>query len=257
MTPIRMDMVRQHAAILDGARSLLRAQDHRPRPVAEQDAGRAVGPVEDSGKGLGADDERGFRLAEADEVVRHVQRIDEPGADRLDVEGGAPGHAERVLDPRRGCREGLVRGRRRDDDQVEIGRLHPGPDESGAGGGGRQVGGEFPLGGDAAFENAGALDDPIVGGVHHPREVFVAEHLLGQIPAVTGDDGPGDHQDAAARVRTGIDSEPPSSCAVIFSLKRWAAMSTATPMALAKPNASVEPWLLTTVPLRPRNIAPL
>ena len=198
-----------------------------------------------------------FGLAEADEVVRHVERVDEARADRLDVEGGAAGHAELVLDPRRGRGEGLVGGRRRQHDQVEIGRLHPRPAERGAGGGGRQVGGELPFGRDAAFEDAGALDDPFVRRVDHPREVFVGQHLLGQIPAAAGDDGPRHHQETAARVRTGIDSEPRSSCAVIFSLNRCVAMSTATPMALAKPKASVEPWLLTTLPLSPRNIAPL
>ena len=45
------------------------------------------------------------------------------------------------------------------------------------------------------------------------------------------------------------------SSVLIRSLKPFRTMSTATPMALAKPNPSVPPWDLTTIPLRPRNIA--
>ena len=257
MASVGMQVVRKHAAIGGRPRPLLRAQHHRPRPVAEQHAGRPVLPVEDPGKGLRTDHQGGSRLAEANEIVGDVERIDEARANRLDVECRAPLHAERVLHAGRGGGEGLVGRRGGDNDEVEIGRLHARLVEGGSGGGGRQMGCELAGIGDASFADAGALDDPLVRRVDHPRQFLVGQHLFGKIPTAAGDDGPRHHQDAAARVRACIDSDPPSSCAVIFSLKRCAAMSTATPIALAKPKASVEPWLLTTVPLSPRNMAPL
>ena len=47
-------------------------------------------------------------------------RVDEAGADRLQVEGGAVVDAEPRLDLRRGRREGLVRRRGRADDEVDV-----------------------------------------------------------------------------------------------------------------------------------------
>ena len=49
-------------------------------------------------------------------------RVDEAGADRLQVEGGAVVDAEPGLDLRRGRREGVVRRRGRADDEVDVGR---------------------------------------------------------------------------------------------------------------------------------------
>ena len=64
--------------------------------------------------------------AALDHAVGDRQGVDEAGADRLDVEGGAPGHAERRLHARRGRGKGLVGRGGGEHDQVEIGRLHAG-----------------------------------------------------------------------------------------------------------------------------------
>ena len=111
----------EDAAVAVVAVSFLGPQHHRPCPVAEQHAGGAVGPVDDTRKRLGPDDQRGFRLAQPDEVVGDAQPVDEAGTDRLHVEGGAAGHAERGLDPGGGGGKGLVRGRGGENDDVEIG----------------------------------------------------------------------------------------------------------------------------------------
>ena len=96
----------------------------RAGAVAEQHAGAAILPVEDAREGLGADHQRGARLAEAQRVVGDRQREDEAGAHRLHVEGGAARHAEPRLDLGRGRREGVVGGRGREHDQVEIAAAH-------------------------------------------------------------------------------------------------------------------------------------
>src|SRR6202011_4933401 len=48
-----------------------------------------------------------------------------------------------------------------------------------------------------------------------------------------------------------------ASSSRIFSRNPLTFRSIATLIALAKPNASVEPWLFTAMPPKPRNIAPL
>ena len=66
-----------------------RLQHDRPGAVAEQDAGRAVLPVEDAREGLGADHQRALVRAGGQELVGGRHGEDEAGADRLKVEGGA------------------------------------------------------------------------------------------------------------------------------------------------------------------------
>ena len=94
--------------------------------VAEQHAGGAVGPVEDAGIGLGADDQRAAGKAVLDEAVGGGNGEDEAGAHRLDVEGGAVMHAELVLHDG-GCRRiGEIGRRRRHDDEVDVGDAEAG-----------------------------------------------------------------------------------------------------------------------------------
>ena len=47
----------------------------------------------------------------------------------------------------------------------------------------RQVGGGLAVGGDMALADAGARDDPLVGGVDAPRQLVVGDDLFRQIGA--------------------------------------------------------------------------
>jgi hypothetical protein len=89
--PVGAQRKAQQAPVGDGAFALPRLQHDRAGAVAEQDAGAAVGPVHQPGHGLRADDERAFGAVAGDEPVGDRQRIDEAGADGLDVEGDADG----------------------------------------------------------------------------------------------------------------------------------------------------------------------
>ena len=91
---------------------------------------------------------------------------DEARAHRLHVEGGSLGHAEGGLHARRGGGKRLVRRGRRQDDQVEIGRLQPGMGQRALRGLDGQMRRELAVGRDVALANAGALLDPLVGGIH-------------------------------------------------------------------------------------------
>ena len=88
-----------------------------------------------------------------------------PGADRLYVKGGAAVHAELRLHLGRGRREGVVRGRGGEHDQIEVAAAHPRIGEGAFGGAHREVGGQLALGRDAPLADPGALADPFVGGV--------------------------------------------------------------------------------------------
>jgi len=111
-----------------------------------------------------------------------------------------------------------------------------------------QIAGSFVFGRDMAFANAGAGDDPIVGGIHHLRQIVVGQNFFRQITAGAGD--------------AGINHAVPSLCSRdICSLMRrntpLRASSTARSMANWKAKLSAEPWLFTTTPFRPSKLAPL
>ena len=140
--------------------------DHRGAgAVAEEHAGAAVVPVEDARGGLGADHQRARRELVLEEAVGGGNGIDEARADRLEVERGAVVHAELLLNHRGGGGEGEVGRRGRDDDEVDVGDGDAGGRHRLLRGFDREIGGDFAFGGEVALADAGALDDPFVGGV--------------------------------------------------------------------------------------------
>ena len=79
--------------------TLRRLENDCPGAVPEQDACAAVGPIENSRKGLGADHKRRIRLAHTQEIVGHRHGIDKAATNRLDRRMRTPGS----------CRVGLGR----------------------------------------------------------------------------------------------------------------------------------------------------
>ena len=255
--PVGENVGRQHPAVGRRAGAGCGRQDHRPGAVAEQHAGAAILPIENSREGLGADHQRATGLADADEVVGHGEGEDEAGADRLDIEGGAAGHAESRLDLRRGRRKGVVRRAGRQHDEIDVGRAEVGPGERRLGRLDRHLRGALAVAGDMALADPGTLRDPGIVGVDALRQLGVGHDPPRQIGPAAGDPRAQDHQTVAAR---GLAAERVvrwAKSSRIFSMAPCRTMSMATPMALAKPKASVPPWLFTAMPLRPRKIAPL
>ena len=91
---VREQLGVEHALVGIVALAVIGLQHHRAGAVAEQHAGGAVGPVQQPAHAFGADQKNGAGLAAADEIVGHRQAIDEAGANRLHVEGGAVRHAQ-------------------------------------------------------------------------------------------------------------------------------------------------------------------
>ena len=98
-----------------------RLEHHRAGAVGKQHAGSAIVPVDDSRQRLRADDQRAFRFAEPDELVRHAQGVDEPGAGGLEAESRtAMVNPEPILQQRADVRKHEIRGRRADANQVDV-----------------------------------------------------------------------------------------------------------------------------------------
>ena len=117
-------------------------------------------------------------------------RVDEAGADRLQVEGGAVVDAEPGLDLRRRRREGVVRRRGRADDEVDVvgrrARRRRAPRSAALM---PRIEVVSPSAAMWRCLDAGALHDPLVGGVDHLGEVVVRHDALRQIGADAADDG--------------------------------------------------------------------
>src|SRR5262249_55512172 len=79
-----------------------RLEEDGPGAVAEEDAGRAVGPVADLREDLAADDKDVLRHAALNELLGDGERVDEAGAAGREVEGAGAGGADPVLDQVRG-----------------------------------------------------------------------------------------------------------------------------------------------------------
>ncbi|MNL40752.1 hypothetical protein D3C87_1631220 [compost metagenome] len=121
----------------DAARRLIRRlvnpfHDNGTGTVAKQDTGGAVVPIEQAREGFSADDQHAAGHAVFDVTVRGGNRIDEAGANRLDIEGETVMHAQLHLHQRGGAGEGVVRRGGGHHDHVDIFDGEPGMSESSA-----------------------------------------------------------------------------------------------------------------------------
>ena len=101
--------------------------DDRAGAVAEEHERRAIGPVEDLGEDVSADDERALGQPRREHGVGLCDRVDEPGTAGGQVVGGGIGHPEGVGQERRRRRKRHVGRDGRDDQQVDRRRLDSRP----------------------------------------------------------------------------------------------------------------------------------
>ena len=156
--------------------SVAALQDRRACAVAEQHAGVAVRPVHDGGQFFRADHQDGVIGARHDELLADLQPVDEAGTRGLHIKGGRPAGADFLLHQAGGVGKGHVRGDGGDDDELDLVGGDAGHFHGALGGVGGEVGGEFVFGRETPFLDAGARDDPFIGGVHHFFQVGVGQH---------------------------------------------------------------------------------
>jgi trehalose synthase len=161
-----------------------RRQHHRAGAVAEEHARGAVLVVDDARHDVGADDERAVVRAARDHLQADRQREGEARARRAEVEAPRVHRADLVLQQAGGAREHHVGGRRADDDEADVGRRDARLRDGRERGLLREVGRRHPRVHDVTLPDAGALQDPLVGGVDHLLEVGVGQqpgrHVGGQ-----------------------------------------------------------------------------
>ena len=159
------------------------------------------------------------------------QPVDEAGTPGAQVEAAGVDRAEAVADQGRGRGEEVVRGGGGHDDDVDVLRGHPGAREHVAAGRRGQVAGRLLGRRQAPLADAGARDDPLVGGVHQALEVGVRHHPLGHVGADRDQPGPG-----AVPVAHGDHPSPSAS----VTTKRSVASQAVAPSTLARRPALAE-----------------
>ena len=171
---------RDDAAIGNLALILLDLEDQRAGAVAEEDAGAAIGPVEDTREGLGADHQHAFGEPALEVEIGGGDRVDEAGADGLHVEGEAVPHAEPALYVDGGGGKRIVRRRGRDHDQVDVVRRQAGIRERCARSRLAERSRRLALVRYVTLADAGALDDPFVGCLDDAFEIGILHDAAGQ-----------------------------------------------------------------------------
>ena len=139
-------------------------EQDRARAVAEDDAGGAVGVVDDGAHDVGADDEDFFVRAGFDELGADLEGVGEAGAGGGEVETPGAFGAELVLHEAGGGGEEHVRRDGGDDDGFDFGGVDAAGGEALAGGFDGEIAGADTLVDDVALADAGALGDPLVVG---------------------------------------------------------------------------------------------
>ncbi len=165
------------------ARFLRGRQHHRSGTVAEQHAGPAVVPVEDTGIDLGADDQCVPCLAGLDHEVGQPQPVDEAAAHGLNIERRTVPRAELVLkDARRRGKHHVRRGRR-NHDEIDVGRRDLRRGKRLARGVKREI--ARLLGGrrDVPLPDAGSGANPFVARIDALGKLVVGEDLCREIAA--------------------------------------------------------------------------
>ena len=174
-------------SMMCGSASSADRQHHRAGAIAEQHARRAVGVVDDARHHVGADRERVIARAGGDHLHRRRQRIGEPGAGGAEVEAPGVVGADLRLQHARGARKDRVRRRGADDDEAELVGGDAGLAHRPFGGDLGEVRGADAGLGDVALADAGALQDPLVGGVDQLLEVRVGQHPRRHVGGQAGD----------------------------------------------------------------------
>jgi len=146
---------------------------------------------------LRSDDQYFAMLTGADQGVGKLQRIHETGALLADIEARDVFEAELALQER--CRTGevVVRCHGCEHQIIDVFGFQPGVFDRLAACRNREVRGRLVWRRELSFDNPGPHLDPLVRGVHDPREGVVVDTGLGDVHT-----GPGDHRTHGRLLRT-------------------------------------------------------
>ena len=202
--------ITRHVGRHDAARARAMSKNRGPRAVAKEDAGVAVRPIHNAAEFVGANDQDRFIRSRGDELVGDLEAVEKARAGRTDIHAGGIFCADEPLHMAGGGGEKIIRRDRADENEVDLFGLDPRVFHRGLRGLRGHVACEFGVGGEAAFANAGALNDPLVRGFNHRFQLGIGEHTVGHITA-RADDGGGSaklRRDVAQGLFHGVAASP-------------------------------------------------
>jgi len=162
-------------------------QDCSARAVSKQHAGIPILPVHDRRELLRTDDQHGVVGARHDELLCHLQGIDESRARSFEVKSRSPIRADLALDQRCRRRKGHVRGDRGDDNEFDVLRADPGLGHRFQGGLRAQVRSKFILRRNVALLDPGPRGNPLISRIYHFLQIGVGENFGRDIRSDAGD----------------------------------------------------------------------
>jgi hypothetical protein len=134
----------------------------------------------------------------------------------LQVECRAAGYAEIGLHGNRTGRKGVIRRGGREHDKIDRAGIHMRVRQRRPRGARRHIRGQFPGSRDAPLMDAGALNDPLVGGIYFFRQVRVGENLVRQIAATAKHNRTAcGHEAAPATAWRGSIVAPPTAAVIL------------------------------------------
>ena len=176
------------------------AEDGGGGAVAEEDGRRPVVGVDDAAEDLGSDDQHVIEVACGQERRADHEHVDEPGAPRAEVERAAA-KPEALADECTGVGDRLLRAGGGHDEQVDRVGWDAGVLDGHRAGVDGERRGRVRRRGDVPLPNAGAFDDPRVGGVDALLHLGIRDEFLGNGRPPAADAGP--HRYATRSQATG------------------------------------------------------
>src|SRR5206468_3351507 len=171
----------------------------------------------------------------------------------VEIHGPGVPAAQPGLDDVRGGGKGHVAGGRADHDQVDLAGLDSRALEGLLRRPDGEVGGRLGLVDDVPLADAGALDDPLVRGLHHPLELLVGEDALRGIGTDTDDLCPGHSRPPSRPSASAVSA---SRAVLMCSFTPLLTHSAATRTAFLIAFTGEAPWQIMEAPLIPRSGAP-
>ena len=178
-----------------------RFDQDRTGAIAENDAGRAVGIVDDRRHGVRTDDQNLGVDPGLDQLGSHLKRVKKTGASCGKVEAPRTVGAELVLNQAGGGGEQHVGSYGGDDHHLHLVGLDPPLGKAAARCFDRHITGRHAGFHQVALANAQTLHDPLIGGVYHFCQIGIIEDARRHIGSQSADFG------AAWCTRTQFDAQ--------------------------------------------------
>ena len=161
-------------------------EEDRARAITEEDAGGAIGVIENGGHHVTADDQNFFVRAAGNELRADGEGVQEAGTGGGKIESPGIFRAEMILDEAGGGGEKHVRSYGGDDDHADVVRANAAGGEKFAGCFCAEMGGRHTWICVMPLANSGAGANPFVAGVHSLFQIEIGDHARRNVSSHSG-----------------------------------------------------------------------